>query len=262
VIARKQGISVVLNVFYGTIINSAYGIALQVSGAVQFISTSILNAMNPQIMKAEGAGERQKMLRLCERESKYAFLLFALVAIPLVAEMNTILQIWLTDVPKHAVMFCQFILIAALCDQISVGLTSANQAIGNIRNYNLIFYTLKLFVIVIGWICLKNNLPIQSIMWCYVLVEFFTSLLRLPLMKWIANIDMWHFCKSVFARVVIPCIALCITCYMSVKYVTLPYRIIMTFSLSFIVGCSTIWITALDMSEKSYIKQLIAKIIK
>lgn len=262
VIARNQGISIVLNLFYGTIVNSAYGIALQVSGAVQFISTSILNAMNPQIMKAEGAGERQKMLQLCERESKYAFLLFALVAIPLVAEMNTILQIWLTDVPEHAVMFCQSILIAALCDQISVGLTSANQAIGHIRNYNLIFYTLKLLVIVIGWICLKNNLPIQSIMWCYVLVELFTSLLRLPLMKWIADIDMWHFCKSVFARIAVPCIAVCITCYMSISYVNLPYRIVLTFALSLVVGCSTIWITALDMAEKSYIKQLIAKIIK
>jgi O-antigen/teichoic acid export membrane protein len=70
VIARNQGISVVLNLFYGTIVNSAYGIAMQVSGAVQFVSTSIVNAMNPQIMKAEGAGERQKMIRLCAYESK------------------------------------------------------------------------------------------------------------------------------------------------------------------------------------------------
>ena len=70
VIARNQGISVVLNLFYGTIVNSAYGIAMQVSGAVQFVSTSIVNAMNPQIMKAEGAGDRNKMIKLCEYESK------------------------------------------------------------------------------------------------------------------------------------------------------------------------------------------------
>ena len=70
-----QGIAVVLNLFYGTIVNSAYGIAQHVIGAVQFISVSILNAMNPQIMKAEGANDRQRMLRLCEYESKYACLL-------------------------------------------------------------------------------------------------------------------------------------------------------------------------------------------
>lgn len=259
VITRNQGLSIVLNLFYGTVVNSAYGIAQQVSGAVQFISTSILNAMNPQIMKAEGAGDRQKMFQLCERESKYAFLLFALVAIPLVAEMNTILRIWLGEVPEHAVMFCQFILIAALCDQISVGLTSANQAIGRIRNYNLIFYTLKLLVIVVGWLCLKNNLPIRSIMWCYVLIELLTSLLRLPLMKWIANMDIWHFCKSVFARIILPCAAIGIACYVSTRYIHIPGRIILTFALSFVVGVIAIWMSALDMSEKSYIKQLIDK---
>ena len=75
IIGRNQGIAVVLNIFYGTIVNSAYGIAQQVLGAVQFISTSILNAMNPQIMKAEGSGDRSRMVRLCEYESKYAFLM-------------------------------------------------------------------------------------------------------------------------------------------------------------------------------------------
>ena len=135
VIARNQGISVILNLFYGTVINAAYGVAQQVMGAVQFISTSILQAMNPQIMKAEGAGERERMLRLCEYESKYSFLLLSLVAIPLIAEMEMILHLWLRHVPEYAVMFCRFILVASLCDQISVGLTSANQAIGQIRNY-------------------------------------------------------------------------------------------------------------------------------
>lgn len=262
IIARNQGISIVLNLFYGTIINSAYGIAMQVSGAVQFVSTSIVSAMNPQIMKAEGAGERNKMLRLCEYESKYSFLLLALVAIPLIAEMETILTIWLDNVPPHAVMFCRFILIAALCDQISVGLTSANQAIGRIRTYNLIFYTLKLLVIVLGWICLKQELPIASIMWCYVIIEFLTSLLRLPLMKHIANIDMLRFCKHVFARIVFPCITMALICYLFITYINIPFRIFTTAIASCVVGVITIWLASLNDGEKSYVKSLISKMIK
>ena len=262
IIARNQGISIVLNLFYGTIVNSAYGIAQHVSGAVQFVSTSIVSAMNPQIMKAEGAGERNKMLRLCEYESKYAFLLLSLVAIPLIAEMETILQLWLGNVPEHAVMFCRFILIAALCDQISIGLTSANQAIGKIRNYNIVFYTLKLAVIILGWICLHYNLPIASIMWCYVGVEFVTSLLRLPLMKYIADIDIWHFCKRVFSRIITPCIVVTAACYLSTSYLCMSWRIIATFLLSALVGGTSIWITALENEEKSYIKLMIGKVIK
>lgn len=260
IIARNQGIAVVLNIVYGTIINSAYGIAQQVSGAVQFVSTSILQAMNPQIMKAEGAGERSKMLRLCEYESKYAFLLLSMVAIPLIVEMDAILQIWLKEVPEHAVMFCRFILIAALCDQITVGLTSANQAIGKIKTYSLIFYSLKLLVVLIGWICLKNGLPVVSIMWCYVIIEFTTSLVRIPLMKHIADINIMAFCKNVFMRIIVPCIVMVLTCILSTKYLCMPYRIIITAMLSCCTGGMAIWFTALRGEERLYIKTLISRI--
>lgn len=262
VIARNQGISIVLNLFYGTLVNSAYGIAQQVSGAVQFLSTSILNAMNPQIMKAEGAGERHKMLHLCELASKYSFLLLSLVAIPLIAEMNTILQIWLEDVPEHAVMFCRFILIAALCDQISIGLTSANQAIGELRTYNTVFYTLKLFVVIIGWGCLKFGLPINSIMWSYVIIEMLTSILRLPLMKHIANIDIARFCKNVFLKIIVPCLAISIACYLSVTYLNLSWRMLITFAFAAGIGMLMIWAFALSDKERQYIKIWIRNIKK
>jgi O-antigen/teichoic acid export membrane protein len=260
IVARNQGISVVLNLFYGAIVNSAYGIAIQVSGAVQFVSNSIVSAMNPQIMKAEGAGERSKMLRLCEFESKYAFLLLSMVAIPLIAEMDTILQIWLKEVPEHAVMFCRFILVAALCDQITIGLTSANQAIGKIKNYNLVFYTLKLLVVLLGWILLKTGNEIVSIMWCYVIIELLTSLIRLPLMKQIAGISIRKFCQNVFARIIGPLTAICFTCWLFTSYYTsAPHRIIVTCIISCIVGAISTWIFALGSDEKAYVKALITR---
>ena len=260
VIARNQGISIVLNLFYGTIVNSAYGIAQQVSGAVQFLSTSILNAMNPQIMKAEGAGERQKMIRLCAYESKYAFLLLALVVIPLIAEMEVILQLWLSDIPEHAAMFCRFILVAALCDQISIGWTSANQAIGKIRTYNIIFYTLKLLVIIIAWWCFQEGLPIISVMWVYVSIELIGSIVRLPLMKHIANIPIIPFIKNVVIRVIGPLAVMVTICYISVTHIDMPYRILITFTCSIVAGLLTIFGVALNKQEKLYITSIIQQL--
>ena len=260
VIARNQGISVVLNLFYGTIVNSAYGIAMQVSGAVQFVSTSIVSAMNPQIMKAEGAGERDRMVRLCEYESKYAFLLLAIVAIPLIAEMESILHVWLGEVPPHAVMFCRFILVAALCDQISIGWTSANQAIGKIRTYNIIFYTLKLLVIIIAWWCFQEGLPIISVMWVYVSIELIGSIVRLPLMKHIANIPIIPFIKNVVIRVIGPLAVMATICYISVTHIDMPYRILITFTCSIVAGLLTIFGVALNKQEKLYIKSIIQQL--
>lgn len=259
IIGRNQGIAVVLNIFYGTIVNSAYGIAQQVLGAVQFISTSILNAMNPQIMKAEGSGDRSRMVRLCEYESKYAFLLLSLVAIPLIAEMDTVLHFWLSEVPKHAVMFCRFILAASLCDQISIGLTSANQAIGKIKIYNLVFYTLKLLVIILAWCCSKVGLPLVTIMWCYVGVELFTSFLRLPLMKRIANIAILPFCKNVFMQIIMPLISMCGICAIIKENIDSPYRVFLTISSSLLIGFVTIWVTSLTPIEKEFAKSFLGR---
>ena len=259
IIARNQGIAIILNHFHGTIINSAYGIAQQVSGAVQFISVSILNAMNPQIMKAEGDNNRNKMIQLCEYESKYAFLLLAIVAIPLIAEMDTMLNWWLGYAPENAVMFCRFILAASLCDQISIGMTSANQAIGKIRNYNVIFYTIKLLTILLGWICLKLNYPISSIMWSYVIIEMITSFIRLPLMRHIANISIVTFCKNVILRILPTAFVIIIISYISTTKIELSWCIIITLLVSLIVGSITIWFTALTKEEKGRIKQILQK---
>lgn len=262
IIARNQGIAVVLNWFYGTIINSAYGIAQQVLGAVQFVSTSIINAINPQIMKAEGGNNRERMVLLSQYTSKYSFLLLALVAIPIIAEMDTLLQWWLGEVPEHTGMFCKLMLVASLCDQLSIGLTSANQAIGNIKKYTLIFYTTKLLVIVAGWICLYKGLPIASVMWCYVVIELLTSLMRLPLMKWIADIAIIPFCKHVFSRIILPLIAMIAVCYIMTSYVEYRYRVLLTVCVSAIVGIAMIWLSALDKKEKELIKQSVKGIIR
>ena len=66
---RNQGFAIVLNKIYGTAINAAYGIGMQLSAMVSFVSTSFNNAIAPQLMSAEGSGNRKKMLTLAEIQS-------------------------------------------------------------------------------------------------------------------------------------------------------------------------------------------------
>ena len=145
VIGRNQGTQILLNQFFGALINAAYGIANQVFSSISFVAQSVFNAMNPQIIKAEGEGDRQKMLHLATLSSKYSFLLLSIVAIPLTFEMPAVLQLWLDEVPDKTVLLCRFILMTALVDQLTLGLGTANQAIGHIRNYSLLINTSKLY---------------------------------------------------------------------------------------------------------------------
>ena len=120
VAGRNQGTAIILNHFVGTAINAAYGIAFQIYGAIAFIVTSIMNAMNPQIMKSEGSNEREHMLTLGFKESKYSSILLSMVAIPLVFEIQPLLDLWLKTPPEHAAMFCRFILVAFIGDQMTM----------------------------------------------------------------------------------------------------------------------------------------------
>ncbi len=250
IITRNQGLAVLLNIFHGTVVNAAYGISMQVSGAITFVSSSIVNAINPQIMKAEGSGDRERMIYLAEQESKYSFLLLSLVAIPLIAEMNNILSVWLVSVPQYATAFCRLTLLAILCDQLTVGLTSANQAIGQIKRYTLIFYSFKLLTIIAVWICAIRNISISLYLWAYVVIELIDALLRLPLLKWQAHISIRHFCRQVFLPIALPTIAIALVSWICVTYITIPYRFLLTLTLSTLCGCWTIWFTALSTKEK------------
>ncbi len=253
IVVRTQGIAILLNRFFGTIINASYGIALQVSGAVQFVSTSILNSMNPQIMKAEGSGNRQQMIMLAEYASKYSFLLLSFVAIPLIAEMDAVLHLWLGNVPENAAMFCRFVLAAALCDQLTIGLGCANQAIGQIRNYSLVINTIKILTVPAAWGCLKLGYPALSVMVCYLLFEIICAIARLPFLRITAGINIRHFVHYVFLYSCCPIVAMVTTTYCVQHFLSFPYRFFVTITLTILTGIVCIWFTGLDKNEKKYI---------
>ena len=263
VIARTQGIAIILNRVFGSVINAAYGVAQHVTGATHFLARSVLSAMNPQIVKAEGAGDRKRMLSLAESASKYATLLMAIVAIPLVAEMPAILDFWLKDVPEHSVMFCRFVLLASVCDQLTIGLGTANQAIGRIRNYSLTVNTIKVLTLPAAWLCLHLGMRVDSVMWCYIGAEILCAMTRLPFLKVTAGLDIWHFVRNVFLRCLIPICVMAGTSYALVRWINTPYRFALTLIVSAIAGAIAIWFTALKPNERNILENtLLSKIHK
>lgn len=260
VIARNQGVAVVLNVFLGVLVNTAYGIAQQVSGAVSFISASIINAINPQIMKAKGEGNSQRMWRLVEYESKYSFLLLAMASIPLIFEMETILQLWLGEVPAYTARFCQIILLTVLVDQVTIGLTSAIQAVGKLRKYTLIFYTIKLLTIIVIIICLRMKVDVKVSMWSFVAVEFLDALVRIPLVKSIEDFAVGTFIRNVFVRIAVPLVVMLCIAYLCTRYLPCGIsRLFGTCGLTIIGGGLAILLSGLDNIERQYLKTLLKK---
>lgn len=259
VMGRTQGIAVVLNRFFGTLLNTSYGIALQVFSAVQRVSQAVLNAVSPQLISSEGASERAKMLRLAAATSKYSFLLLALVVIPVVFEMRGILSFWLGEVPPHADTMCCFILLATLCDQTTIGLNTANQAMGRIRNFSLCVNTTKLMTIPLAWLCVRWLGQADVVMWCYLLVEALCAALRLPLLRHSAGLAIGRFLRAVLLPALLPLGGMVVVSWAVTTYVTMPLRFLLTFLLAVSVGCMALWATGLSAQEKSMVRKMLCR---
>ena len=263
IIGRNQGMSIVLNrFFFSTVINASYGIAMQVAGNVQFLAQAILNAMSPQIVKSESGKDRQSMLRMAEDASRYSFLMIAMIGIPIIFEMPEILRIWLEDVPDKSVLFCRFILLASICDQITIGLGTANQAIGDIRNYSLVINSIKLTTILTSSLLLYFGYSVTIVMWGYLIIECICAAARLPFLKYTAGLSIRHFSKNVIVPIIPSVIALVATGYVMTNYIECPLRFIYTFFITIIVNLITLWFCILKDNEKRLILELCKKTLR
>lgn len=179
-IGRNQGVAVIINIFLGTIANAAYGVANQINGALGHFSATFQKAINPQLMKSEGMNDRNRLLRISFISSKFSVLALAFFAVPLIMEMEEVLTIWLKDdIPPFTLKLAQYILLLSITYQYSVGIMSAIQATGKIRNYQIAMGIILLMNIPIAYAILKMGYPVYYTTIAFVILELIALCVRL-----------------------------------------------------------------------------------
>ena len=211
-------------------------------------------------MRAEGAGERDKMLWLSEIASKYSFFLLSCLAMPCVFEMDSLLNLWLGDVPKYSILFCRMVLIASMADTITCGLVLANQAVGNVKQYSLVVNTVKLFTLPFVFLGIILGAPVVFIAVCFILFECFCAFLRIPFVAKTGNLKIGVFVYNVFARLLIPLIVLIISTIVVKYMVEVEYGFVLTFIIPNICYVIAFYYLGIKSEEKQYIKVLYNKI--
>lgn len=204
VIAKTQGIAVILNVFFGAVINAAFAIANQVSAQLSYFAVTMLQALNPQLVKSEGGGNRARMQMLSLMACKFSFFLLAFFAIPAMIEMPYILQLWLKNTPEHTVAFCRLIVAASLVYQLSAGLQMAVQAVGRIGTFQTVLCALLLLNIPGAWLLLQAGMPPASVLVLSVAIECLIGLYRLLAAHQLTGIAAGSFMKNVVWQSLLP----------------------------------------------------------
>lgn len=258
---RTQGVAVILNLFFGATINAAYAIANQVSVQVYQFTHNMLKAMNPQIMKSEGADDRKRMLRLSMIASKFGYYLLVFIAVPFIFEMPALLKIWLKDVPENTAIFCSLSLVILLVGQLTIGLQSAAQALGKIKIFQIVTGALLLINLPISYALLKLGYPAYSVLITYLIAEIIIGIFRLIYIKVNADLSIKEYIQRVFIKEIIPTCIIILTCFLITQYCEINYRFILTFSISITIFVVSVYFTGLSADEKQIVKNFLTKTI-
>jgi O-antigen/teichoic acid export membrane protein len=257
--ARGNGVAVVSNMFFGPVVNAAYGVANQVKAQSSFFSTTVLRVMNPQIMKSEGADDRQRMIRLSLMACKFGYFLLAFFAIPLIFEMPFIIEFWLGKTPPYVIVFCQLMLVGAMIEQITVGLKSAMQASGEIKTYQIIVGCLILLNLPITYFLLKIGYGAEVALIVFIIIELLAGIVRVWLSKKTIGLPMNDFVNKVPLKILLPTFGAVVVSFLIVNLFDFEYRFLLTLFLSIGVFLSLSLFFGLEKIEYVFLKGLLQK---
>lgn len=153
----QYGLGIILNHFFGVIINAAHGIAMQLTGMLMVFSSNAQKAFNPILTKSEGEKNRSQLIYISLFGCKISFFIFGLFAIPTILHMPYVLSLWLSNVPEWTIVFCRLSLLRILFEQLVMSLVSAINAEGHIKTYSITRSISYILPIPILYILFKNN---------------------------------------------------------------------------------------------------------
>lgn len=157
-VARNHGVSILLNIFFGPAINSAFSVALQAGNSVLSFVSNVATAVRPQIIKAYAQQSYNEMTQLMHHAVRTTLLMMTLLCVPLILEMHFVLNTWLTIVPGYATLFCIFILLMNLFSSASGIVVVGVHATGDLKVMSMVNGTLYLLVIPISYVAFRMNM--------------------------------------------------------------------------------------------------------
>lgn len=225
-VAKGQGVNILINAFFGTVVNAANGIATQVSSAIQTFSTNLVVAFKPQLTQSYAAGDYGRTEQLMLSMSKISFALMSVIAIPIIVEIDFVLHIWLkSDIPQYTDSFTILTITSIMVSILNAPVTQVIHATGKMKKYQIATSIVVCSILPISWLSLKLGYGATSVFVITILIMGINQIVCLWVLHSIFKFSVTKYIKEV----VIPCIIITI----------IPLFVVS--STSNAIGSSSIW---------------------
>jgi hypothetical protein len=258
-VVKEQGITVVLNQFFGPLVAAARSLALSIDSAACIFSVNFFLAVSPQIIKRHATANNDDMIRFLFFVSKITHFLMYIVGLPIILELPGILQLWLGYVPEYTVVFSRLALINVILNNISHPLGTAARASGKVRLYNTALSGISLLNFPISFVFLLCGLPPYCVMVVLIVMTIITHIVRLIIMPKLIFFPVALYLRQVLLRmgkvtcfsIIWPMLAL----FLLKENFT---RICIITAITIISAASFMWLFGLDKYERNLVKNVIS----
>ena len=263
-VGMEQGLSIIVNFFYGVIGNAAVGVANQVNSHIVGFVINFQVALNPQLTKNEAGKDRERQYSLIHKSAKFSFLIMLFLAVPIVLNLDYILHIWLGDYPPHTTSICIFVILGVLIETLSGPLWVSIFATGKIRTYQIVISMILLMNVPLAYLVGELGLQPAAVYAIRASIFIVALVVRLWYLKKLINLNIRQFAKKVLYPITLVSAPLFVLIIL--KYQYLPN----TNFISFVIESITIviieiiiigWL-GLNKSERTFISKTILKKFK
>jgi len=253
-VGKTQVINILINIFCGVLVNAAMGITNQVSATLNGFVSNFQLAFNPQIVKSYAANDKEYLMSLIFKTSKYSYFLLFILSLPILLNTEYILKLWLKIVPEYTVQFCQLTIIYLLIESISGPLWMSVQATGKIKSYQIVISSLLLLNVPFSYILLKLNFIPYSVVLVSIGIGILALLIRIIFLRSLINLPIIQFLREVILIIFIVTILSIPLPFIESFYLDGFRRLIITSTTAIISLVLILYFIGLDINEKKYVK--------
>ena len=252
-VGKVQGAALIINSFFGTILNASFGIANQVNAIIQMFAQNVGQAAVPQITKGYGSKNSDRTKYLATYISKYSFFLVLLPAIPILLETDFILNLWLKKVPIYTRIFVQLMIVNVLIDSMISGIPAVISASGKIKWFHITTSVLMLLSLPIAYLLFRFGYPPYYIIIIFIVIAFINTIILQVLLKIILKFDIKYLITKAYLKIL--SVVLFTSPLFILTYLSQPsfFRFVILSIGSLIWTCIGIYIVGLERSEKDKI---------
>jgi len=199
---NNQGILVLLNMFFTPAVVVARSLSLQVNLAATHFITNFQTAATPQIVKRYAEKDYEGSKQLLLQTTKFSYYLMLILSLPICLGAESILKLWLGEVPIYTTAFLQIIIIQSLFTVFDNSFYRALYTKGRLKENALISPSLMFIQFPIVYILFKIGYSPIVLSWASLITYMLLGLLVKPILI-IRIVD--YTWKDIFS-VFVPCL--------------------------------------------------------